>query len=301
MGDREMTGTQDRPPTSGCAAGGWCSAAGRPTAPGRAGRAATRRWTARSPRSTAAAGGERAAAAAERSAGSAAPRRRWPAGSATSAVLPLAPSSRSCSATRSSGSACPRCCWSRRCWRRSRPDVHLVGTLLSLNKAMPETTKETARAVVRKVVEELEKRLAQPDPGRRSPARSTGPRGSTARGTPTSTGTAPSAPTSSTTSPSTARSCRSGWSATAARPQAVQRTSCCASTSPARWPRRSSTPAVFGAVLASMRGAAHLAGGLRHRGGGPHRRSWTTRSRCCSAPSSAAAPTSTGRSPTARR
>ena len=39
-------------------------------------------------------------------------------------------------------------------------DVHLVGTLLSLNKAMPETTKETARAVVRKVVEDLEKRLA---------------------------------------------------------------------------------------------------------------------------------------------
>lgn len=40
------------------------------------------------------------------------------------------------------------------------PDVHLVGTLLSLNKAMPETTRETARTVVRKVVEELEKRLA---------------------------------------------------------------------------------------------------------------------------------------------
>ena len=40
------------------------------------------------------------------------------------------------------------------------PDVHLVGTLLSLNKAMPETTKETARAVVRKVVDDLEKRLA---------------------------------------------------------------------------------------------------------------------------------------------
>ncbi|MFJ8946950.1 VWA domain-containing protein [Streptomyces sp. NPDC102395] len=39
-------------------------------------------------------------------------------------------------------------------------DVHLVGTLLSLNKAMPETTRETARAVVRKVVDELEKRLA---------------------------------------------------------------------------------------------------------------------------------------------
>ncbi|WP_130441688.1 VWA domain-containing protein [Streptomyces sp. BK239] len=40
------------------------------------------------------------------------------------------------------------------------PDVHLVGTLLSLNKAMPETTRETARAVVRKVVDELERRLA---------------------------------------------------------------------------------------------------------------------------------------------
>ncbi len=39
-------------------------------------------------------------------------------------------------------------------------DVHLVGTLLSLNKAMPETTRRTARAVVRKVVEELERRLA---------------------------------------------------------------------------------------------------------------------------------------------
>ncbi|KMO95699.1 VWA domain-containing protein [Streptomyces roseus] len=40
------------------------------------------------------------------------------------------------------------------------PDVHLVGTLLSLHKAMPETTRETARAVVRTVVERLEARLA---------------------------------------------------------------------------------------------------------------------------------------------
>lgn len=39
-------------------------------------------------------------------------------------------------------------------------DVHLVGTLLSLNRVMPGTTKETARAVVRKVVEDLERRLA---------------------------------------------------------------------------------------------------------------------------------------------
>ncbi|MEV0411989.1 VWA domain-containing protein [Streptomyces sp. NPDC050448] len=39
------------------------------------------------------------------------------------------------------------------------PDVHLVAALLSLSKAMPETTRETARAVVRTVVEQLEKRL----------------------------------------------------------------------------------------------------------------------------------------------
>ncbi|MGK5501363.1 VWA domain-containing protein, partial [Streptomyces sp. URMC 125] len=39
-------------------------------------------------------------------------------------------------------------------------DVHLVGTLLSLNRAMPETSRETARAVVRKVVGELERKLA---------------------------------------------------------------------------------------------------------------------------------------------
>jgi hypothetical protein len=39
------------------------------------------------------------------------------------------------------------------------PDVHLVGTLLSLNHLMPVETKETARQVVRKLVEDLEKRL----------------------------------------------------------------------------------------------------------------------------------------------
>jgi Mg-chelatase subunit ChlD len=41
------------------------------------------------------------------------------------------------------------------------PDVHLVGTLLSLNRVMPAKAKESARSVVRKVVEELERRLAQ--------------------------------------------------------------------------------------------------------------------------------------------
>ncbi len=42
------------------------------------------------------------------------------------------------------------------------PDVHLVGLLLSLNSVIPEKTKATARLVVRRVVEDLERRLASP-------------------------------------------------------------------------------------------------------------------------------------------
>lgn len=41
-------------------------------------------------------------------------------------------------------------------------DIHMVSTLINLNHLMPEKTKETARQVVRKVVDELERRLAQP-------------------------------------------------------------------------------------------------------------------------------------------
>jgi Mg-chelatase subunit ChlD len=41
------------------------------------------------------------------------------------------------------------------------PDVHLVGTLLALNKVIPEQARETARAVVRTVTTDLERRLAQ--------------------------------------------------------------------------------------------------------------------------------------------
>jgi Mg-chelatase subunit ChlD len=40
-----------------------------------------------------------------------------------------------------------------------QPDVHLVGTLISLNKVMPETTKATARQVVATVVAEVERRI----------------------------------------------------------------------------------------------------------------------------------------------
>jgi Mg-chelatase subunit ChlD len=41
------------------------------------------------------------------------------------------------------------------------PDVHLVGTLLALGRVMPEASRRTARAVVRKVVEDLQQRVTQ--------------------------------------------------------------------------------------------------------------------------------------------
>ncbi len=42
------------------------------------------------------------------------------------------------------------------------PDVHLVADLLSLSNIMPEKTKDTARQVVRRVVEELQRKLTNP-------------------------------------------------------------------------------------------------------------------------------------------
>lgn len=46
--------------------------------------------------------------------------------------------------------------------RTVQADVHLVGTLMSLSRVMPAKAKDTARQVVRKVVDDLEKRLAEP-------------------------------------------------------------------------------------------------------------------------------------------
>jgi hypothetical protein len=40
------------------------------------------------------------------------------------------------------------------------PDVHLVGTLLSLNRLLPERTRSTARQVVGKLVDDIERRIA---------------------------------------------------------------------------------------------------------------------------------------------
>lgn len=42
------------------------------------------------------------------------------------------------------------------------PDVHLVATLLSLSHVLPAKTRDTARMVVRKVIDDLERRLASP-------------------------------------------------------------------------------------------------------------------------------------------
>jgi Mg-chelatase subunit ChlD len=42
------------------------------------------------------------------------------------------------------------------------PDVHLVANLIALGSVMPARTRDTARQVVRRVVEELERRLASP-------------------------------------------------------------------------------------------------------------------------------------------
>lgn len=43
-----------------------------------------------------------------------------------------------------------------------QPDVHLVSQILALKNVLPAKTKETARAVVQKVVEELRRKLEQP-------------------------------------------------------------------------------------------------------------------------------------------
>jgi hypothetical protein len=45
---------------------------------------------------------------------------------------------------------------------QAQPDVHLAASLISLNRVIPEKTKATARAVVRRIVDDVMKRLAQP-------------------------------------------------------------------------------------------------------------------------------------------
>ena len=63
------------------------------------------------------------------------------------------------------------------------PDVHLVADLLALSGVMPAKTKETARLVVRKCVEELERKLARTDASGGASARSTARSATAARAT----------------------------------------------------------------------------------------------------------------------
>ena len=176
------------------------------------------------------------------------------------------------------------------------PDVHLVGTLLSAS------TRRDARRRPRRPRGRWSARSSTTSssgsPTAPGPA-VTGALDRAARthrpsGAPTSTGTARSAPTSSTTCPSTAPSCPSGWSGTAGASSTVAaRRHPLRSTSPARWPRRSSTRAssarcwprcaslrtslvVFDTAVVDLTDELH------------------DPVECCSAPSSAAAPTSTG-------
>jgi Mg-chelatase subunit ChlD len=44
----------------------------------------------------------------------------------------------------------------------AEPDIHLVSTLLSLSRVIPERTRETARYVVQQVVQDIERRLSEP-------------------------------------------------------------------------------------------------------------------------------------------
>ena len=84
------------------------------------------------------------------------------------------------------------------------PDVHLAATLMSLRDALPEGSRLVARRLVKQVVEDIERRLADRT---RSAARgrSTAARAPRARSPPRSTGTARSGPTCATTSRNTGR------------------------------------------------------------------------------------------------
>ena len=178
------------------------------------------------------------------------------------------------------------------------PDVHLVSTLLSLNDVMPEEAKQTAREVIRRVVTDLEQRLAE-----RTRAAVTGALDRASRST-------------------RPRHADIDWNRTVRanlkhyspelgtivpdrligygrRGSSVQRDIVLAID-------QSGVDGRVGGVREPVRRsprvdplAAHQPGRVRHRGGGPDRAPATTRSTYCSAPSSAAAPTSTARWPTA--
>ena len=107
----------------------------------------------------------------------------------------------------------------------------------------PSARKATARAVVRTVTDQLEERLRSETVQAVTGALNRAVAHPSAAARRHRLAAAPSPRTSSTTSPSTAPWCRSGWSVTPAGRARSSGTSSCASTSPGRWPSRSSTPA----------------------------------------------------------
>ena len=130
-------------------------------------------------------------------------------------------------------------------------DIHLVSTLVSLKNVIPKKTKETARQVVRKVVEDLERRLRNPLTEAVRGALNKATR------TPAQTGRdrlAPHDPQNlhNYLPERAARSSPNGWWDTAGGGRRSA-TSFSASTRAARWPTRSSTRASSARVLASLR------------------------------------------------
>ena len=122
------------------------------------------------------------------------------------------------------------------------PDVHLVGTLLSLSRVLPEQARESARAVVAPVTRDLERRLAQ-----RTRSAVTGALNRASR---TSRPRRPADIDWDRTIranlrhylPESGPSCRSGSSATPGSSRRWRATSSCAWTRAARWRPRWCTP-----------------------------------------------------------
>ena len=238
---------------SGCAGGGWSSAVPTiptPTAPACRWRAPTHASTRRWRRSTTPGRrGRRAVAAAPVDCRGR--RRRSLAGSVTSAATSRPRPCRCCNATPSTASTCNGCCSSRRCSRRSSRTCTCVTLLMELNKLLPETTRATARQVVAGVVEQIRRRLVAPTQQAVHGALARAQRGRRPRPAdidwphtiqanlrnylPGAAHGRPRAARRATAGGSAAWLARSSWPSTRA----------------GRWPTASSTPRVFGAVLAS--------------------------------------------------
>ena len=122
-------------------------------------------------------------------------------------------------------------------------DVHLVADLISLRGAMPDKTKETARLVVAKVVDELIERLRAQD--RRGDPRRARPRQAHAPAAPADIDwprTIQRQPEALAGRPPHDHSREAGRLSAGSAPWSTSTRSSCASTNRARWRARSSMP-----------------------------------------------------------